>query len=53
MTYRSWVRPWMIWVVGYPCALIDRAIDAHEYALADVAHFLSEWRKQNGTKEQG
>ena len=46
MVFRSWVRPWMIWAIGYPCALIDRVIQAHQWAVVDVAAFVSEHEKQ-------
>lgn len=46
---KPWVRPWMVWLVGYPCCIIDHLRIAHEWAVHDVQAFLSE--HQNKGKE--
>jgi len=45
---RTWFlrRPWVIWAIGYPCAMFDGILLAHSWALRDVQMFISECEKE-------
>lgn len=34
--FRSWARPWMVWLTGYPVTFSERIIQAHRWAVMDV-----------------
>lgn len=48
---RWWVKPWMIWVVGFPCALIDRQRQAFAWAFQDVQEFVAHMRREKERRD--